>query len=300
MPRTENPDFKTHLESQAITTCHCVKIVTSDNAITALTQHDKDVVVDGVTYLANVGFTPSAVKLVVGLSIDNAELNSAINLSLFTHTQIDTGYLDEAEVTLLLVNWSNPSQYYTLVKGVLGQITKDRNEFKAELRSAKDSLKKNVGRTYSSVCDALLGDARCGKDISSSTFTASSVPVDVVANNIQITVNSALSAYANRWFNNGLLTFTSGDLAGQSYSVRYATKAGNKFTIELWQKPYSSITVGDTFSLVVGCDKQFATCVTRFQNGVNFRGFPYIPTPDRATSYLSQSRGPFTGGSIYR
>ena len=45
------------------------------------------------------------------------------------------------------------------------------------------------------------------------------------------------------------------------------------------------IAAGDTFTVTAGCDKQFATCHDRFDNVVNFRGFPHIPGNDFVVRY---------------
>ena len=51
-------------------------------------------------------------------------------------------------------------------------------------------------------------------------------------------------------------------------------------TIELWRRPAEDIAEGDTFRIVAGCDKQFATCRSKFANTANFRGFPHVPGND--------------------
>ncbi len=48
-------------------------------------------------------------------------------------------------------------------------------------------------------------------------------------------------------------------------------------TIELWQRMAGSLSVGDAFQITAGCDKQLATCKSKFDNAVNFRGFPHMP-----------------------
>ena len=45
----------------------------------------------------------------------------------------------------------------------------------------------------------------------------------------------------------------------------------------LWQAMPQPIAAGDAFTVTAGCDKPFATCHDRFDNVVNFRGFPHIP-----------------------
>ena len=42
--------------------------------------------------------------------------------------------------------------------------------------------------------------------------------------------------------------------------------------------------IADDFTVTAGCDKQFPTCKAKFDNVVNYRGFPHIPGNDFAVS----------------
>ena len=42
---------------------------------------------------------------------------------------------------------------------------------------------------------------------------------------------------------------------------------------------------GEALVLTAGCDRRFATCVSRFVNAANFRGFPHIPGSDFVLRY---------------
>ena len=45
--------------------------------------------------------------------------------------------------------------------------------------------------------------------------------------------------------------------------------------------PYA-IAIGDTYTGIAGCRKNFTDdCVTKFANGVNFRGEPHVPGNDQ-------------------
>lgn len=46
-----------------------------------------------------------------------------------------------------------------------------------------------------------------------------------------------------------------------------------------------------SFEATVGCDRSFATCRDRFDNAVNFGGFPHMPGTDFAISYPNQGAG---------
>jgi uncharacterized phage protein (TIGR02218 family) len=49
-------------------------------------------------------------------------------------------------------------------------------------------------------------------------------------------------------------------------------------TIELHHPMPFPIAEGDAYSMHAGCQKRFSEdCVTRFANGINFRGFPHLP-----------------------
>ena len=50
--------------------------------------------------------------------------------------------------------------------------------------------------------------------------------------------------------------------------------------LTLWQAMAGADRGGDTFVVTAGCDKRFDTCRDRFDNAVNFRGFPHIPGND--------------------
>ena len=52
----------------------------------------------------------------------------------------------------------------------------------------------------------------------------------------------------------------------------------------LQQAMPNPIQVGDAYSVYAGCDKLLASCKTKFNNVINFRGFPHVPGPDRYVS----------------
>ena len=49
---------------------------------------------------------------------------------------------------------------------------------------------------------------------------------------------------------------------------------------DLWQRAPQPIIVGDTFRVTAGCDKTHGTCRKKFENALNFRGFPHMPGND--------------------
>lgn len=81
-----------------------------------------------------------------------------------------------------------------------------------------------------------------------------------------------------RYYDGGLLRFTTGDNAGIAREIKWANMdSGGEVDISLYLRMPFNINVGDTATLWPGCDKKVVTCKTRFNNIVNFQGFPYVP-----------------------
>jgi uncharacterized phage protein (TIGR02218 family) len=58
--------------------------------------------------------------------------------------------------------------------------------------------------------------------------------------------------------------------------------------------------VGDSLTLLAGCDKSFETCRDKFANHLNFRGFPHMPGNDIALGYVHASDVAMDGGSLFQ
>jgi uncharacterized phage protein (TIGR02218 family) len=82
--------------------------------------------------------------------------------------------------------------------------------------------------------------------------------------------------YAQGFFTYGLVTWLTGANAGYQMDVRQFSPG----TVTLALPMTYPIAVGDTFTIVAGCDKTAATCKSRFANLLNFRGEPFIPGTD--------------------
>ena len=92
-----------------------------------------------------------------------------------------------------------------------------------------------------------------------------------------LTVTEA-RANVDDWFKFGVVEWITGNNAGLLMEVKAWTEATNTVTLFL-SMPFT-VQVGDTLSIYAGCDKQKATCVSKFANIINFRGEPYVPGQD--------------------
>lgn len=275
--KTLSANLKTHLEGEALTTCLLWKITRTDATVFGFTNNSRDVVYGGVTYDAATGHSPSSIKTTANLGVDNLEVQSVLSASTITEADIQAGLWDFATVEIMLVNYlSLGDGHMTLRKGTLGNVKTGRTAFVAELRGMMQPLQQTVGRVYSPACDAVLGDARCGITLATYTETGA---VTTATSARQFTDTARTEA--DDYFTGGLLTWTSGDNDTYSMEVKSSTAAG---VIVLQQAMPNATQIGDTYSISAGCDKLLATCKTKFNNVVNFRGFPHVPGQDAMIS----------------
>ena len=79
------------------------------------------------------------------------------------------------------------------------------------------------------------------------------------------------------WFNDGIITFTSGQNNGLSFEI----KSWDGTNLTLFLPLEFPAAVSDTFTIEPGCNKTTGDCSNKYNNIVNFRGEPFIPGMDR-------------------
>lgn len=138
---------------------------------------------------------------------------------------------------------------------------------------------------YSSACRWTLFDQGCtlnraGVNPVTAQPYAANVTVAAVTSNALFTVNGLTTT--SGYYALGMITFLTGANAPFSRSIivdsgfpTYQMQVRVPF-------PYQ-ILPGDTATLYPGCDKTQTTCINKFNNKINFGGFPYIPNPESAT-----------------
>jgi len=288
--------LQSHLDSGTTTLCWCWRIARGDGAVLGFTDHDARIAFDGVTYEAVSGFTASEVQSQLGLAVDNLTVTGALASDTLNETDLAAGLYDNAGIEIWRVNWTTPDQRVLMRKGNLGEVKRGKSAFEAEVRGLAHLLNQATGRVYGYSCDADLGDARCGIDLSDPAFNGSGAVTSVT--DARRFVVSGLSSFADGWFTSGRLSWTSGANAGRAMEVKRHGTTASSTGIELWQAMSQSVSIGDAFTITAGCDKQFATCKAKFANAANFRGFPYMPGNDAIVSYPTRS-AVLDGGSRY-
>ena len=291
-----SPGLAAHLATRCTTLARCWKIERADEEVFGFTEHDRDLAFDTVTYRAASALTRSQIQQSLGLEVDNVDVGGALNSNDIDEDAIARGLFDFAEVTVYLVNWADVSQRHVEFRGNIGEVRRGKAAFNAELRSISDRLNQRSGRVYATLCDADLGDTRCGIDLDDPDFKGTgTVGSSPEAHFIAL---SGVTGFETAWFNGGLLRLTSGVNAGMAREVKAHTIAGGVHYAELWQGFPSAPAPGDTLTITAGCDKRFETCKAKFANTDNFRGFPHMPGNDRVTAH-PRSGEVMDGGSLF-
>ena len=269
MMRTLSSALQAHLAGEVTTLAMCWKITRTDSTVMGFTNHDQNIIFSGVTYIAATAFVPSTNKCNSNMAVDNLEVDGILSSGAITESDILAGRYDYAAIEVFLVNYNDLTQGKLSVRnGFLGQVTINKQQFTAEIRGVSQLLQETVGQVCSPSCNAALGDSRCTVNLSSFTFTAS---VTAVTSN-QIFTASSLTQPAG-YFTGGKLTWTSGQNSGTTMEIKEFT-AG---IISCVLPTPAQVQVGDSFTIVAGCDKSPLTCKSTFNNLVNFRGFPSVP-----------------------
>ncbi|MFK3778267.1 DUF2163 domain-containing protein [Agrobacterium sp. NPDC089420] len=272
-----------HLKEDATTTCHCWKVTLRHGVVIGFTDHDETLFFAGTAYLAASGFAASDSDSEAGLGASAGEVAGGFSSEAISEDDLASGRFDGARVELFLVNWQAPEQHVLLSVREIGEVARAGGAFRAELRSLAHRLGQPQGRIYGRRCDAALGDRRCGVDLARFTGHGSVTAVDASGNLLA----SGLDAFPDGFFSRGRLRFVSGKLIGRGFDLDGHEKRNGGALLSFWLAPEHRPSAGDGFSVTAGCDRHFATCRIKFDNHLNFRGFPHLPGADFAYSYAS-------------
>jgi uncharacterized phage protein (TIGR02218 family) len=155
-------------------------------------------------------------------------------------------------------------------------------------------LNRPLGRVYQKPCSAVLGDASCKLDTLAAEYSID-LAIEYVDGS-RIFRWGDLGQFVSDWFTRGRLEIRNGPAAGLWGTIKRDRREGAGRTIELWEPVRAPLTSGVIVRLVAGCDKRGETCRRKFNNLLNFQGFPDLPGDDWLMA-VPKSTGANTGGS---
>ena len=284
-----------HLAGGVATLCRAWAVQRRDGVVLGFTDHDRDLRFDGLTYRAETGMTARALMQTTGFAVDNSEAVGALSSDAVTEADLLAGRYDAAEVRCWLVNWTDVGQRLLQFRGTFGEIVRSAGAFRAELRGLTEALNQPQGRVYQRDCAAILGDAQCRFDLGQPGFSAE-LAVQTHTER-RVFVFAGVAGFATGWFEKGRLRLLDGQARGVIGLIKTDRTEGGQRVIELWDRIGPPVAAGDRIRLEAGCDRQAATCQSKFNNFHNFRGFPHIPGEDWLLSYPTES-GANDGGRL--
>lgn len=262
------------MQTDVTTTAWCWKLTLQDGAVMGFTNHDRDLVINNITYEASSGFEPTAVDTTNDMATDNLDVTGMLDSERIKATDISNGRFDFAEVEIFLCNWAKVTDPVLILRrGTIGRISHGKNGFQAEVRGLLEAFQQAAGLAYQKQCRAQFGGSQCGLNKAAYTFTGS---VTSISQDGSFSTNLTQD---DDYFSYGVIRF---DRTGEEMEVKKYSQTGGGISLFL---PVLSFAVGDTFSVSAGCDGNFSTCKTRFSNVFNFRGEPFIPGNDLMASY---------------
>ena len=255
-----------------------VKITRKDGFVLGVTDHDRDIVYDGVTYQRTLSVNASEMVSTAALDVDNLNVSGFLDLFGLTEADIASGLWDFCEMRCYRVNRADLTMGdEKLTRGWFGELSTEGNAFENEVRSLTQKLQSRMVELVSETCNAELFDNRCKvvKTLGVNQFDG--VAVTSIGSVYQEFVCSSLDQ-VDDWFTNGYIVWTSGLNEGLEKEVKKHWAGGSILLQE--PMPYA-IEVGDEITIFAGCLKRFnEDCIAKHDNAENFRGYPKVPGND--------------------
>ena len=269
--------LKTELENGRV--ARFLKITLADNTTITLTSFDSDLVADddGLTYESIPYLETSSVYSTADGTIDNQKIFSNWLEDKIDLDMIYAGEYDDAEIQIGWIGYDQASpERMVLFNGLVGEISFDDTGANIEGMGITTRLESSVGRSYTAKDPFTFGDARW--QLNAGSFTKTGAVDYILSQRYKFKVTGDVTSEVDGYYSYGLLTWTSGLNAGVQSEVKVHTVAGGTIGTSfelLFPTPYT-ITIGDTFSTVAGYDGSIDQCKNKFNNVVNFGGFPHI------------------------
>lgn len=146
------------------------------------------------------------------------------------------------------------------------------------ITNIRQSSNRTVPRyTHQSICNHQLYGALCGTALRSA-FEETDTVVSFGAERFPYVELAVVGTHPAGYFIGGVVTWTDPD---GHIRKRFIMDDRLSQNLVYLLSPFpSSFEMGDTVTIVPGCDRKYATCRDKFSNTVNFGGFPWSKTRD--------------------
>lgn len=260
------------------------KVDRTDGTTLRFTDHDRALTFAGNIYYPTKGFDASAVQSEMSMRESDFNIRGILSDDKITFNDLKARRYDDAKITEYLVDWRYSSVIGEAIFSSVYYIETtefDGATWRARITSlAGSKMRKILGYTMTKTCSHELGDAACKVDLEDSANKWSTTVQTIVTPRKVFTVPA--NAFANKFFSLGKCSFTSGENAGISMTMAHYASATLQVAL-LYDAPLD-IAVGDAITLRAGCNLlKEGDCATKFNNRINFGGYPDAPGTNKAT-----------------
>ena len=304
--RSISPELRAHLAEDVATLASVLLIKRQDGHVYRFTDHDQDLVSvtpigsqsPGKTFLSAQGYERSAIADRDNLRVTSIDIEGFLAAAvegevpplnspwIYPH-HIRARLLDYAEVMIALVNWADMGMGAMILRtGYLGEVVmRPSGSFDFEVRSLAQRVSQRASPKYQPTCRVDLGDRfTCNPPVERYRAWIGHVTSVLPGNRneigVHVEISDELGGQGTRYFNGGILRWSSGANAGLASPVKEGSSSRLLLTHATPAPIVAGEVDGDTFQIWPGCDKTFETCHKRFANSANFRGEPHLPGRD--------------------
>lgn len=255
------------------------RVYRRDGVALGFTSHDRNLKFGGVLHRSAPGMIPTAIRMTSDLSDESAGVDGALSHDSIREADLSAGLFDRASIEIGIVDWETLT-HQCVYSGALGRVQDNSTGFSAELHSAKRELGRDIVPRTSPTCRALFCGPGCGLSAPRFTHRRTLVAVEFDLNRVKF------ASLATQDFVDGQVRFLSGPQTGIAFGILGA--AGDWLVLD---RPLDAgVELGSSAELIEGCDHTVATCTSRFNNAINFRGEPFLPGNDLLSRYGQPSR----------
>ena len=113
----------------------------------------------------------SSISGSAGFAVDNLELSTLDDGTVFDIADIFNGLWRNAEFLIFRYNWVTGNVVEDLMAGTIGEASVRLSTIVIEMRGLQQYLQQPIGTVSTKTCRNRLGDARCGVDLYPYTFS---------------------------------------------------------------------------------------------------------------------------------
>lgn len=263
-------NLKDSLNRNAINLIKCYDIELRDNKKLFFTNNQIDITYNNVVYTSSNGVDIRTIYNNINLEIDETNISGFIDSDIISEKDIITGKFDNASIEIFLLDMDTKEKI-SIFCGFIFSISYENNMFLAKVKDKKMLLEKAFSESYSPLCRCSFCDLKC--NLNKKDYTIIGVVSKVINQFEFYTSTQDIISKSSDYFSNGSIKIINGKNKDMITEIK---KSDGEQLILKFKFPFE-INIGDKFELTVGCDKEFNTCISKFNNAINFRGEPNLP-----------------------